>query len=470
VTADDLAYGRAMGPEAWGSATRRVVIMGAGGRDFHDFNVVFRDDHRTRVVAFTAAQIPGIDDRRYPPGLAGPRYPDGIPIVPEAALADLIGREAVDEVVFAYSDLLHVEVMHRASVALAAGADFRLLGPRATMLTSPVPVVAVCATRTGAGKSQTSRYLGRLLLAAGLRVGLVRHPMPYGDLEAMRVQRFADQAAIDAARPTIEEREEYELPVALGLTMWAGVDYGAILEQAAAEHDVLVWDGGNNDLPFFVPDLHVVVADPLRPGDEVTSHPGETNLRMADVVVVNKVDAAPGTAVARVVDATRAVNPTATILRTASPVTLAPGPDLAGRRVLVVEDGPSLTHGGLAFGAGTVAARAAGAEPVDPRPWAVGSLADAFTRFPQLGPVVPALGYSEAQIADLGATARAVACDAVITGTPVDLGRLVDLGHPVRRASYALEERPEPGGPRLADLLAPVIARARELATTRGAP
>jgi predicted GTPase len=451
-----------MQARARGSARRRVVIMGAGGRDFHDFNVVYRDDPTVEVVAFTAAQIPGIDDRRYPPSLAGAHYPEGIPIVPEAMLPDLVARRGVDEVVFAYSDVSHLEVMHRASAVLAAGADFRLLGPRATMLSSPVPVVAVCATRTGAGKSPTSRRIGRLLLDAGLRVGLVRHPMPYGDLAAMRVQRFASVADIDAARPTIEEREEYEVPVALGMTMWAGVDYGAILEQAAAEHDVLVWDGGNNDFPFYVPDLLVVVADPLRPGDELASHPGETNLRMADVVLVNKVDSAAADAVASVVEHARAVNPAATILRAASPVRMTDGPALAGVPVLVVEDGPTVTHGGMPYGAGTVAARAAGAEIVDPRPWAVGEIAETYRRFPHLGPVLPAMGYSAAQIADLGATARAVPCAAVVTGTPVDLGRLVDLGHPVRHVTYDVEERPEPGVPGLAELLAPVIARARE--------
>jgi predicted GTPase len=435
--------------------------MGAGGRDFHDFNVVFRDDPEVEVVAFTAAQIPGIDDRRYPAELAGPRYPEGIPIVTEASLADVVARAAVDEVVFAYSDLAHVEVMHRASAVLAAGADFCLLGPRTTMLPSPVPVVAVCATRTGAGKSPTSRRIGRLLRDAGLRVGLVRHPMPYGDLVAMRVQRFATQADIDAAAPTIEEREEYELPVAMGMTVWAGVDYGALLERAAAEHDVLVWDGGNNDFPFYVPDLLVVVADALRAGDEVASHPGETNLRMADVVVVNKVDRAAPDAVAAVIARTRSVNPSATVLAAAMPVRLDEGPDLAGARVVVVEDGPTVTHGGMAFGAGTVAAREAGAEIVDPRPWAVGEIAATFARFAHLGPVLPAMGYSDAQVADLGATARAVPCDAVVCGTPVDLARLVDLGHPVRRTTYDLEERPEPGEPGLADLLAPVIERAR---------
>jgi predicted GTPase len=438
-----------------------VVVLGAGGRDFHDFNVVFRDDPAVEVVAFTAAQIPGIDDRRYPPALAGPRYPRGIPIVPEADLPALIRREHVDEAVFAYSDLSHVEVMHRASIVLAAGADFRLLGPAATMLPSPVPVVAVCATRTGAGKSPTSRRIGRILLDAGLRVALVRHPMPYGDLVAMRVQRFATSADIDAAHPTIEEREEYEVPVAMGMTMWAGVDYGAILERVAAESDVIVWDGGNNDFSFYVPDLLVVVADPLRAGDELAFHPGETNLRMADVVVVNKVDSATDAEVTTVVDHVHAVNPGAGVIRARSPVTLGAGPDLAGCRALVVEDGPTVTHGGMGFGAGTVAARAAGAEIVDPRPWAVGALAETYGRFPHLGPVLPAMGYSDAQVADLGATARAVPCDVVITGTPIDLGRLVDLGHPVRHATYAVEEVPDPDEPGLAARLAPLIERAR---------
>jgi predicted GTPase len=427
--------------------------------------VVFRDDPGVEVVAFTAAQIPGIDDRRYPAELAGSRYPAGIPIVPERDLAALVARERVDEVVFAYSDLGHVEVMHRASIALAAGADFRLLGPASTMLRSPVPVVAVCATRTGAGKSPTSRRVGRLLLEAGLRVGLVRHPMPYGDLLAMRVQRFATLDDIDAAHPTIEEREEYEAPVALGMVMWAGVDYAAILERAAAECDVIVWDGGNNDFPFFVPDLLLVVTDPLRPGDETASHPGETNLRMADVVVVNKVDSAGPDETAAAVERVRAVNPGATVLRTASPVVLAPGLDLAGARALVVEDGPTVTHGGMPFGAGTVAARAAGADIVDPRPWAVGAIADTFARYPRLGPVLPAMGYSDDEVADLCATARAVDCDVVVTGTPIDLARLGDLGHPVRRATYDIEEVPEPGVPDLAALLAPLVARTRRSAS-----
>ncbi len=313
---------------------RRVVILGAGGRDFHDFNVVFRDDPDVDVVAFTATQIPGIAGRRYPPSLAGSRYPEGIPIVDEAELADLVRREAVDEVVFAYSDLAHDEVMHRASIALAAGADFRLLGPKATELVAPVPVVAVCAVRTGCGKSPTSRRVAGVLTDAGLTVGLVRHPMPYGDLEAQAVQRFTTIEEIDAADPTIEEREEYELPVALGLTVWAGVDYGAILDAAAAEADVLLWDGGNNDLPFFAPDLLIALVDALRPGHETTYHPGEAVLRRADVVVVTKVDGADPATVDDLVARVGRVNPDATVIRAASPVTVDAGPPLAGRRVL----------------------------------------------------------------------------------------------------------------------------------------
>jgi predicted GTPase len=448
-------------------APRRVVILGAGGRDFHDFNVVFRDDPSVDVVAFTAAQIPGIDGRLYPPSLAGPHYPHGIPIVAESDLEMLVRKHDVDEVVFAYSDVSHVDVMHRASIALAAGADFRLLGPNATMLPSPVPVIAVCATRTGAGKSQTTRYIGKMLLDAGLQVALVRHPMPYGDLAAMRVQRFATLADIDAAHPTIEEREEYETPVRMGMTMWAGVDYGEILTRAATTADVIVWDGGNNDFPFYVPDCLVVVTDPMRAGDELAFHPGETNLRMADAILVNKIDSASAPDVATVIAHARAANPRALVLAARSPVTLGDGPTLAGRRVLVVEDGPTVTHGGMPFGAGTVAARAAGAQIVDPRPWAVGTIADTYRRFPHLGPVLPAMGYSAEQVADLGATVRAAACDVVVTGTPIDLARLVDLGHPVRHATYELEEVPpgeQPAGTddvSLADVVAPIVAQAR---------
>jgi len=430
--------------------------MGAGGRDFHDFNVVFRDDRSTEVVAFTAAQIPGIDDRRYPASLAGPGYPDGIPIVPESRLTELIATEGVDEVVFAYSDVAHVEVMHRASIVLAAGADFRLLGPDATMLRSTTPVVAVCAVRTGAGKSQTVRRVGRILQDAGLRVALVRHPMPYGDLEAMRVQRFATLADIDAADPTVEEREEYEAPVAAGMVMYAGVDYEEILRRAEREADVIVWDGGNNDFPFFAHDLLITVADPLRPGHELTHHPGEVNLRRADVVVVNKVDAADAEAVEAVVRNVRDANPGAVVVRAASPVHLADGPSLAGARALVVEDGPTITHGGMSYGAGTVAARAAGADVVDPRPHAVGTIADTYERYPDIGSALPAMGYGAAQLADLEATIEATPCDVVVSGTPVDLARLVRTTKPVRRVSYELEEV---GTPTLADVLAPFARR-----------
>jgi predicted GTPase len=440
---------------------RRLLVLGAGGRDFHDFQTVLRDDPDVEVVGFTAAQIPGIDDRVFPASLAGPRYPTGIPIHPQRDLTRLVRDLAVDEVVLAYSDLPHTEVMHLASEALAAGAGFRLLPPARTMLVAPVPVVAVCAVRTGAGKSQTSRKVGRLLLDAGLRVALVRHPMPYGDLEAMRVQRFEKPDDIDASHPTVEEREEYEVPVSMGMVMWAGVDYAEILRRAAAEADVLVWDGGNNDVPFFRPDLHITVADPLRAGHEVLSHPGELNFRMADVVVVNKVDSATPEQVGQVLANLAAVNPRAVVIRAASPVTLQDGPPVAGKRVLVVEDGPTLTHGGMAYGAGTVAARAAGArELVDPRPYAVGSVAEVFHRFPHLGTVLPAMGYSDEQLAELGQTIRAVPCDLVVTGTPTDLTRLVDLGHPARHATYELAEI---GRPRLVDVLAPVVAAAQRM-------
>ena len=437
---------------------RTIVIVGAGGRDFHDFNVRYRDDPDAQVVAFTAAQIPGIDDRVYPAALAGPRYPDGIPVRPESELASLIAEHEVDEVVFAYSDLPHAEVMHRVSIALAAGAAVTFSAPRRTMLRSTRPVVAVCATRTGAGKSQTTRAVGELLIAAGLRVALVRHPMPYHDLDAIAVQRFATLADIDASNPTIEEREEYERPVAMGMVMYAGVDYAAILERAQAEADVVVWDGGNNDLPFFAPDLHIVVADPLRAGDELAYHPGEANLRMADAVLINKADSASPEQLALVTADARAVNPDAPVLVADSPVTLQDGPSLAGEPVLVVEDGPTITHGGMPFGAGTVAARAAGARPVDPRPYAVGSLAATFERFPHIGAVLPAMGYSDAQLADLEATIAATPCAAVIAGTPIDLGRLVAAPVPIRETGYTLVQR---DGPPLADLLAPVIARAR---------
>ena len=437
---------------------RRIIIMGAGGRDFHDFNVVFRDDPGIEVVAFTAAQIPGIDDRRYPASLAGPRYPQGIPIMAESALDELMAAGGIDEVVLAYSDLPHAEVMHQASRVLAAGPDFRLVGPDASMLRSTKGVVAVCATRTGTGKSQTSRAVGRILLDAGLRVALVRHPMPYGDLEAMAVQRFETLADIDRADPTIEEREEYELPVREGMIMYAGVDYEAILRRAEAEADVVIWDGGNNDFPFYRPDVWITVADALRPGHELSFHPGEVNLRAADVIVINKVDSAAPRDVATIRADIASVNPDATVIEAASPVTLDPGDDLTGKRVLVVEDGPTITHGGMAFGAGTVAARQAGAEIVDPRPFAVGSIAATFERFPHIGPVLPAMGYGDSQTAELSRTIAAVPCDAIIAGTPIDLARLVETDRPIRRVSYVLEVL---GTPTLDDVLAPWIRRWR---------
>ncbi len=437
---------------------RKVIIMGAGGRDFHNFNVAYRDDEQRRVVAFTATQIPGIAERTYPASLAGPRYPDGIPIRPQEELSRLIEELGADEVVFAYSDVSHLEVMHRASQVLAAGADFTLLGPRSTMLQSAKPVVSVCAVRTGSGKSQTSRRVGRILLDAGLKVALVRHPMPYGDLDAMRVQRFASLADIDAAHPTVEEREEYERPVEMGMLMYAGVDYQAILAYAESEADVVVWDGGNNDLPFFKPDLHIVVVDPLRAGDELAYHPGEANLRMAGVVVINKIDSAGLEATERVLTDILAVNPTAAVVRAASPPILQEGPSIRGKRVLVIEDGPTLTHGGMSFGAATVAAQQAGvAERVDPRPYAVGSIAEAFRKYPQIGRVLPAMGYSDVQLRELEATINAADCDVVLTGTPFDLGRVIRSRHPLRHVGYELQEI---GEPTLKDLLAPVIARA----------
>ena len=439
--------------------------MGAGGRDFHNFNVVFRDDPGTEVVAFTATQIPGIAGRVYPPALAGARYPRGIPIRPEEELVQLIREHAVDDVVLAYSDLRHETVMHKASTVLAAGADFRLLGPNATMLRSSKPVVAVCATRTGAGKSQTTRKVGRTLLDAGLKVALVRHPMPYGDLEAMRVQRFGTLDEIDASHPTVEEREEYEEPVRMGMVMYAGVDYEAILRQAEEEADVVVWDGGNNDFPFFAPDLLIVVADALRPGHELLYHPGETNLRMADVVVVNKVDSAEANDVETVLANVEALNPQATVIVAESPPTLDPGPDLNGKHVLVVDDGPTLTHGEMPFGAGLVAARRAGAARiVDPRPYAVGSIAEVFASWPQLANVLPATGYSDEQLRELEQTINAAECDVVVSGTPIDLGRLIRSRHPIRRVRYDLEEV---GTPTIADVAAPIVEQARRAAPAR---
>ena len=429
--------------------------MGAGGRDFHDFNVVFRDNPEVEVIAFTATQIPGIEGRTYPPSLAGPRYPRGIPILAEEELPRLIAEGRVDEVVFAYSDVSYTEVMRRAAISAAAGADFTLLGPRSTMLESKKPVIAVCAVRTGAGKSQTSREIGRILLEAGLQVALLRHPMPYHDLDRIAVQRFASLADIDQSDPTVEEREEYERPVEMGIVVYAGVDYGEILARAEREAEVIIWDGGNNDLPFIRPDLLLVVVDPLRAGDELNYHPGEVNLRMADVVIVNKVDSATGDQVRRVLDDIALANPDAAVIEAVSPVSLAEGPSLAGKTVLVVEDGPSITHGGMSFGAGTVAARQAGVgTQIDPRPFAVGSIAETYRRFPHIGPVLPAMGYSHEQLRELEQTINATDCDAVIGGTPIDLARVIGSDHPIRRASYEFEQR---SGPSLMEVLSGVV-------------
>jgi predicted GTPase len=433
------------------SGPLRVVILGAGGREFHNFNVCFRGHPGYRVVAFTAAQIPDIAGRVYPAALAGAGYPEGIPIVPEDELETLVRRHRVDQVVFAYSDVSHEHVMHLASRALAAGAGFRLLGPRETMLRARVPVVSVGAVRTGSGKSQTARLVARLLRERGRRVAVLRHPMAYGDLAAQAVQRFATPDDLDAVGVTLEEREEYEPHLARGIVVYAGVDYAAVLRRAEEEADVLVWDGGNNDFPFLWPDRHLVVADPHRAGHELRYHPGETNLRMADVVIINKVDSAPPDAVATVRRNVAAANPRALVLEARSPISV-DRPDLvAGRRVVVVEDGPTVTHGEMAYGAGLIAAERLGAQVVDPRPYATGSLQATYAAYPHLTRVVPAMGYGEAQQRDLEATLRRVPADAIVIGTPVDLRRLLRLDKPTARVTYELDE----GAARaLADLLA----------------
>jgi len=427
------------------TARRRVLILGAAGRDFHDYNLVFRDDPATEVVAFTAAQIPGIAGRRYPPELAGPLYPAGIPIRDEAELPDIL-RDGVDGVVFAYSDVSHAHVMRRASIALAGGADFELLGPRRTMLPSRLPVIAVCAVRTGCGKSQTTRYLAAHLRARGLRVGVVRHPMPYGDLARQAVQRFAVLADLDAADCTVEEREEYEPHIAAGGVVHVGVDTARVLAQLERESDIILWDGGNNDFPFIRPDLLVVLADALRPGHVEGWHPGEAVLRMADIVLAAKANAAPAEDVQQVIEAARRLNPSAAILRAGSRVTLENPVAVQGRRVLVVEDGPTLTHGGMPDGAGYAAALAAGAaEIVDPRRAAAPSIAAVFAAFPHLGPVLPAMGYDAAQLHDMRETIARSGADLVVSATPADLARLIALDLPIIRARYDYEELDTPG-------------------------
>jgi predicted GTPase len=428
----------------------RVVILGAGGRDFHNFNVYFRHRPEYEVAAFTAAQIPDLEGRTYPPALAGPRYPGGIPILAEEELPGLIADRQIDQVVFAYSDVSHEQVMHLASQSLAAGAGFRLLGPDETMLAAAVPVVAVGAVRTGSGKSQTTRRLAAILRAMGRRVVVIRHPMAYRDLAAQAVQRFATLGDLDRAGVTIEEREEFEPHLAAGTVVFAGVDYAPILRQAEVEAEVILWDGGNNDFPFIRPDLYIVIADPHRPGHELRYHPGETNLRMADVVVINKVDSAPSENVQVVRRNVAALNPRAIIVEAASPITVDRPDLLAGRRAVVVEDGPTVTHGEMAHGAGFLAAKRAGAQIVDPRSFAVGSIRDLYGRYPHLGPVLPAMGYGDDQVKELEETLRRAEADVVVIGTPVDLRRLMDLDLPAVRVTYELAERTTPT---LADLL-----------------
>jgi len=419
---------------------RKVIIMGAAGRDFHNFNVHFRNNDEYEVVAFTATQIPGIEGRNYPVELAGEKYPKGITIYPEALLPDLIRKNDVDEVVFAYSDVPHEYVMHRGSLVLANGADFRLMGPKTTMLKSKVPVVSVCAVRTGSGKSQTSRQTAKILRSRGLRVAAIRHPMPYGDLRKQIWQRFASYADLDKYECTIEEREEYEPHIDNGITVFAGVDYGEILAQAEKEVDIIVWDGGNNDLPFYRPDLHIVVVDPHRPGHELTYHPGETNLRMANVVIVNKVDTADPQKVAQVKENVKMVNPSATVLDAASPITADKPDEIKGKRALVIEDGPTITHGSMAYGAGTILVENSGAyEIVDPRPYAVGSIKEAYAKYSHLGAVLPALGYGEKQVAELKETIDRTPCDVVVIGTPIDLRRVMNINKPTVRVQYELK-------------------------------
>ena len=431
---------------------RRVVILGAAGRDFHNFNLVYRGRPEFEVVAFTAAQIPNIEGRVYPAALAGELYPEGIPIRPEAELADIIREHEVDEVVFAYSDVTHEHVMHLASRALAAGASFPLLSPHETTLTSSKPVVAVCAVRTGSGKSQTTRHIASLLREDGKRVAVLRHPMPYGDLAKQAVQRFANYADLEAADATIEEREEYEPHIAEGNLVFAGIDYAAILDQAEQEADVILWDGGNNDTPFVKPNLHVVVVDPHRPGHELRYHPGETNLRMAHVCVVNKVDTAPPEGVEAVVDSIRAHNPDAKIVLAASPFHVEEnGLTIKGKRVLAIEDGPTLTHGEMPYGVAVLAAKANGAaELVDPRPFAFGSIAKALEEWPHIHDLLPAMGYGRKQIDELRETIARSDADLVLIGTPIDLRRVIDFDKPALRVTYKLQEL---GEPTLSDLL-----------------
>lgn len=422
----------------------KVIIMGAAGRDFHNFNVYFRNNKGYRVIAFTASQIPNIANRLYHPRLAGPNYPNGIPIYSEEDLPNLIKEHDVDQVVLAYSDLSHEEVMHKASLVLSCGSDFRLMGLKSTTLVSRKPVISVCAVRTGAGKSPTTRRVGGILRNKGYRIVVIRHPMPYGDLMNQISQRFATFEDLDKYHCTIEEREDYAPHIEHGIVVYSGVDYEKILREAEKESDVILWDGGNNDLPFIKPDLHIVVTDPHRPGHEVKYHPGEANLRMADVVIINKVDTANQENVESVRKNIENVNPKATIIMAVMQKSVDNGESIKGKRVLVIEDGPTITHGGMAYGAGMIMARKLGAEVIDPRPYSTGSIKRIFEKYPHIGKVLPAVGYGEEQIKDLEDTINAVNCDVVVIGTPIDLTKVMNIDKPTTRVRYELQEIAKP--------------------------
>ncbi len=430
---------------------KRVIIMGAAGRDFHNFNVYFRDNEEFEVVAFTATQIPDIDGRKYPAELAGKLYPDGIMIYNESELPELIKKFDVDQVVFAYSDVPYDYIMSRSAIVNAAGADFVLMGAKTTQLKSSKPVIAVCAVRTGCGKSQTTRKVAKILQEAGKKVVAIRHPMPYGNLVEQKVQRFAELSDLDKYKCTIEEREEYEPHIVSGTVIYAGVDYEAILREAEKEADVILWDGGNNDLPFYKSDLHITVADPHRPGDELFYYPGEANLRAADVVLINKIDTADPDSILAVRESIQMVNPDAVVIDGASPIFVEDYQLIKGKRVLVVEDGPTLTHGEMTYGAGVVAAEKFGAkELVDPRPYTVGTITETFKKYPEIGTLLPAMGYSDQQIKDLEETINKTECDVVVIGTPIDLRKLVNINKPAVRVTYELQEI---GKPDLQDVL-----------------
>lgn len=424
---------------------KRVLIMGAAGRDFHNFNTYFRDNEEYEVVCFTATQIPNIEGRKYPAALAGERYPEGIPILPEEDLTDIIKNQSIDLVVFAYSDVSHEYVMQKGSQVLASGADYMLLSPEKTQIKATVPVISVCAIRTGCGKSQTSRKIVGLLKDAGKKVVALRHPMPYGNLAEQAVQRFATYEDLDRHDCTIEEREEYEPYIDAGLVVYAGVDYEKIVRQAEKEADILIWDGGNNDMSFIVPDLEITVVDPLRPGHERTYYPGETNFLTADVIVINKYKQASAEQLNTVLENIKQCNPKAKVIKGASKITVDKPEEVKDKKVLVIEDGPTLTHGGMSYGAGMVAAdEFEAAEIVDPKPYAVGSIKNAYTKYPQLGKLIPALGYYEDQLADLETSINATPCDLVLVGSPIDITRVVDIKKPAMRVRYDLEEIGEP--------------------------